>query len=137
MTENPLRNRRLPRPDRQVNLPGGRQLFGDLKAGVASTDDQHRTIGNVTRGPVLGAVELVDVITKALGDRRNERLLERSSRYHDLGGPVAAVLELDEVARLGRPERTDPAIQLDRQRELSRLRSEVGNDVLATGVGGR
>src|SRR5438105_4394927 len=54
-TENPLRERRLPRPDRQVNLAGRGELLGDLKAGVASTDHQHRTVGKIPRRPVPGA----------------------------------------------------------------------------------
>src|SRR6185437_633986 len=51
-TENPLRQRRLPRPDRQMNLSRGRELFGDLKTGIASTDDQHWTVGKIPWRPV-------------------------------------------------------------------------------------
>src|SRR5207237_4311358 len=77
-TENPLRKRRLPRPDRQVNLSGGGELFGDLKAGVASADDQRRTVGKVSRRPVPCAVELEDVLSEAVRDRRHVRDLERA-----------------------------------------------------------
>jgi hypothetical protein len=77
-TEDPLRQRRVPRPDRQVNHTGVRELFGDLKPGVASTNHQHWTIGKVLRRPVLGAVDLEYILTEVAGDRRHARDLKRS-----------------------------------------------------------
>ena len=49
-----------------MDLTRGGELFGDLKAGVAATDDQHRTVGKFPGSPVLGAVELEDVLPELL-----------------------------------------------------------------------
>ena len=113
-TENPLRERRLPRPDRQVNLSGGGELFGELKASVAATNDQHRAIGKFRRRPVPGAVDLEDVLTEVVGDRRHERHLERSGGDHDLIRFIAPAVDLDEVPVLGLPDGTDAAAQRHR-----------------------
>jgi hypothetical protein len=94
-----------------VNLTGGGELFGDLKAGVASTYDQHRIVGELPRRPVLGAMALEDVFTEAVGDRRHERDLERSGRDHDLVGRIAPLVKLDQVPALRPPDRADPAAQ--------------------------
>ena len=136
-TENPLRERRLPRPDRQVNLTGGGELFGDLKTSVAATNDQHRTIGKVPRRPIPGAMELEDVLTELVGDRRHERHLERSGRHHDLIRRIAPAVDLDEVPALGPPDGTDAAAQLHRQREVPGVVGEVGHHVVAPGIGVR
>ena len=50
-----------------------RELFGDLEAGVAAADDEHRPGGHVVRRAVLGAVELHDVRVQLRGDRRASR----------------------------------------------------------------
>ena len=47
--EDALRQRRLARSDRQVDLARARQLLGDLEAGVAAADHEHRPFGRVAR----------------------------------------------------------------------------------------
>ena len=113
---------------------GAGELLGDLVAGVAATDDQHRPGRHVLRSAVLAAVELRDARVEALGDRRHTRDLERAGGDHDLVGLVAAVVELDQEAALPSTDGAHRAAQLDRQLEVARVGGEVGDDVVATGV---
>ena len=110
------------------------ELLGDLIAGVAATDDQHRACRHVLWPAVLAAVELRDARIEALGDRRHTRDLERAGGDHDLVGLVAAIVELDQVAALASADGADTAAQLDRQLEVARVVGEVGDDVVATRV---
>ena len=47
--EDALRQRRLAGADGQVHLARAHQLLGDLVAGVAAADDDHRTVGQLRR----------------------------------------------------------------------------------------
>ena len=83
------------------------ELLGDLEAGVASPDDQHRAGRNVGRGSILAAVELHDVRVQSSSRFGYARALERAGGDHDAAGFVGAVVELDEVAiAAGRTART-------------------------------
>ena len=54
----PLRERLLLRADREDDLVGGRELLGDLKAGVPAPDHEHRPLGHIVRTSVARAVRL-------------------------------------------------------------------------------
>ena len=75
-----------------------RELLGDLEAGVAATDDEHRPGRHVVGAAVRAAVEPDDVRVQALGHLGHARDLERAGGDHDLAGFVGAVVELDHVA---------------------------------------
>ena len=115
-TEDPLRERRLARPDRQVDLVRGRELLGELEAGVAAADDQDRSPSDVLRRSVRAAVDLCHLRIEALGERGHERDLKRSGRDDDLLGLVRPpVVERERVATVGARDRTHGAVQLERQ----------------------
>ena len=124
----------MPRPDRQVYLTGGGELFGNLKAGVASANNQRRTIGKVLGAPVPRAMELEDLFTDAVSDRRHEGHLERPGGDHDLIGRIAVAVKLDEVAGLGAPDGADAAAQHHRESEPRRILGEVGDHVVTAGI---
>jgi hypothetical protein len=73
-----LRQRRLARADRKMHLVRAAELLGDLKAGVAATDHEHRPARNILRRAVVAAVELDDVRVQALSQRGHARDLERA-----------------------------------------------------------
>ena len=54
--ENSLGQRRLARPDRQMDLVTARKLLGDLKTRVAATDDEHRARADGIWCAIRGAV---------------------------------------------------------------------------------
>ena len=85
------------RSDRQMDLVRGGQLLGDLKAGVAATDDQHRTIGKVLGERYWVLWNCTTSGPRSLSDRWHERDLERAGGDHDLIGRVSPVVELDPV----------------------------------------
>ena len=112
-----LGQRRLAGADRQVHLVRARELFGDLKAGVAAAHHEHRAGRHLIGPAVLGAVKLDDPAVQWLGDRRHAGDLERSSGDHHLLGCVAAVVELDQIAAVRPPDGADLAVELNRQVE--------------------
>ena len=83
-----------------MDLVVARELLGDLKAGIAATDDEHRAIGDGIRRPVLGAVQLYHVWVEPIRDRGHERNLEGPGGDHDLLGCVSTVIELDSIATI-------------------------------------
>ena len=95
--EDPLRQRRLARADRQVHLARSGQLLRDLEARVAAADDEDAPVRYGLRRAVGRAVHLHDALVSSLGDRRDERQLERAGGDHHLVGLVCAVVELDDV----------------------------------------
>ena len=80
-------------------------------------------------------MELEDVLTKVVGDRRHERHLERSGRDHDLIGPIAPRCRARRryrpsacrMARTRLPSATGRA-------KCRRVLGEVGHDVVAARV---
>src|ERR671914_1182878 len=126
--------RRMARSDRQVDLARGRQLLGDLEAGVATAHDEHAPARNGVRRPVLGAVQLENGGIEALRDRRDERHLERPRRHDHLIGLVGAVVELDDVAGAALADRADRAVQFYGQVEMTGVTGEVVRDLVPTGV---
>ena len=103
-----------------------RQLFGDLIAGVATTDDEHPAVADVPRRAVRGAVHLGHLRPEPLGDRRDERRLEWPGCDHHLVGFDGAIVELDEVRRIRCPHGLNPTAELERQRR-SAWRSRSGS----------
>ena len=87
------------RADREMHLARPHELGGDLEAGVAAADDQHRARRQVGGRPVPAAVHLHHIAAQVGGHRRRERNLERPGGDHDLVGLIAhAVEEFDEAA---------------------------------------
>ena len=68
--EEALGQRLLARADRQVHLVRRRELLGDLEAGVAAADDEHRAGRDLRRVAVVRAVQLVDLGSQPGGERR-------------------------------------------------------------------
>ena len=60
------------------------ELLRDLAAGVRGADHQHPARGERLGGSVTGAVHLVDVGVELVGDRGDERDVERSGGDHHL-----------------------------------------------------
>jgi hypothetical protein len=79
-------------------------------------------------------VELHDLWTEALRDRRRERDLERAGGDHDLVGLACPVVELDQVGGVGLADRANAAVELDRQVEVTGVVGQVGDDLVPTGV---
>src|SRR5215213_3535470 len=71
-TEDPLGKRLLGCPDRDVCLPRGGELFGDLVAGVATAYDKHPALTDLARRAIRGAVQLGHLGPQPLGNRRDE-----------------------------------------------------------------
>jgi hypothetical protein len=46
------------------------EVFGDLRARVGCSDDEHLASWDLVRVAVLGAVQLGDLVAQLLGDRR-------------------------------------------------------------------
>jgi len=129
--EDPLWQRRLARADGEVHFAGAGELLGDLKAGVAAAHHEHPAVRQFAWRAVVGAVELRHVVGELLRDRRDARDLERSGGDHDLVGAQFAVDQLDAVAAVVGVERGDPAVELDGQREVTRVVEEVADDLVA------
>jgi hypothetical protein len=104
-----------------MHLVGARQLLGDLKAGVAAPDDEHRARRHIDRGAVGAAVELDDERVQALRDCGHSRNLERSGGHDDVVGSVGAVVEFDEIAAPAAAHRADGAVELDGKLEVARV----------------
>ena len=124
-------------PIDQVHVVRGGELLGDLKAGVAATDDEHRPGRDVPPRPAIrAAVELDDVPVESIGHRgTGARNLERAGGDHHLVRFVGAVVELDHVAVIAPVERLRTGLSSSTgSSKLARVVGEVGDDVVAAGV---
>ena len=120
-SEQPLRQRGLPRADGKVHGVRRRQLLGDLKAGVAAADDEDRAAGHAARAAIGGAVRLEQRRVQLVGQRRHARDVERPGGDDDLVGRDApAVRELEDEAVVARPAATAPGCGTGRAGRTSR-----------------
>ena len=133
-SEQPLRQRCLPRPNGEVHGPRRGQLHGDLEPCVAAADDHDRPFGNVARTPVARAVHLDDVRRKVGSECRHVRGLKRAGRNHNLLGLYGASPKVEHEASSGVAERLDLGIQVDWQLEGRRVLLEVADDLVARGI---
>jgi hypothetical protein len=108
-----------------MHLAGGRQLLRDLKAGVATADDEHAALRNGLRRAIARAVHLHDVVAEILGDPRHEWRLERAGGDHHLPRLVGTVIDLHDVTVVLPTHRADAAVQLNRKIELAHIVGEV------------
>ena len=128
--EQPLRQRRLSRPDRQVDGMRPRQLLRDLVAGVASADDHDRSRGNLARPAVPGAVRLEDLRRQVTREARDVRHLERPGRDDDLIRLDRAAVQLDDEAVTLARQRARPRVRPHGKLELRGVLLEVGHDLV-------
>ena len=89
----PLRKRHLARSDGEMGLALGRELLGDLEAGVAAAHDEHGPVGELTGVAVAHAVGLKDGRVEVGGEGWHARHLEGPGGDDDLVG-------LDQLRRL-------------------------------------
>ena len=128
--EQALRQRRLARADREVNLAAAGQLLRDLEAGVAAAHDEHASFGQVRRSPVAGAVRLEDLGCEAAGEGRHDRRLEwPGCDDHRVGANRPAVCVEHEAVRV-LAQRAHGRRELDRQLEMLRVPLEIGSDLV-------
>ena len=109
-----------------------RELFGDLKAGVAATDHEDRPVRHVLGPPVADRVRLEEIRPELLGQLRYVGRLERPGRDDDLirryQPPVDCEAETPVVAAL---ELLDLAVQLHRKLVGRGIALEVGDHLVA------
>ncbi|HWT24205.1 MAG TPA: hypothetical protein VN213_11935 [Solirubrobacteraceae bacterium] len=115
--EDPLRRRRLPRPDREAQLARAGELVGDLEARVAAADDEPAPGREVARLAVGGAAELDDA-----PDPGAPRSPARAGPGTARSRPRPAVVErtagqLDPVAARGGAQPGPAAVELDGELE--------------------
>ena len=89
---------------------GRGKLRRDLKAGVTAADDENRSLGDVARALVAGAVCLGHVRRELVGERRHARQLEGTGGDDDLVGLDLPVLERNEEASAVRVQRLHRAL---------------------------
>jgi hypothetical protein len=130
-----LRERRLARPDGEVDGVRRRQFLGDLKARIAAADHEHGAPGHAARAAVGGAVRLEQRRVQLVGKRRHIGHVKRPGGDNDLVGLDApAVRELEDEAVVLGLQRPHPATKPDRQVERPRVLLEVGHHLVAAGV---
>src|SRR5581483_6987380 len=132
--EEPLRQRCLARPDRELDAMGRGELLRDLEAGVTAADDENRSLRDVARAPVGGAVRLEEVRRERAGERRYARDLKRAGGDDDLVGLDLSILEPDDEASAVRGQRPHRAPQLDRKPEGGGVLLEIGDHFVASRV---
>ena len=128
--EDPLRQRRLTRADREVDLVRRRELLRDLVARVPAADHGDRSRRDVARPHVAGAVRLEHLGREPVRESRHVRHLERSRRDDDLVGRELPVLEPDDEVTVALRERAHRAPELDRKLERGRVLLEVGDHLV-------
>jgi glycosyltransferase involved in cell wall biosynthesis len=73
----------MPRDGQEDGAAGGEQFIGDLNAGCASANDQHRTIGQVFWPSVSSRIGLDDRRRDISAEMRDARPLKRPGRHDD------------------------------------------------------
>jgi hypothetical protein len=108
------------------------EVFGDLRARVGRSDDEHVAGGDLVGVAVLGAVQLGDRVAQLIGDRRYVGALVGARGDDHPRGFVHARLGLHAIAAIRWFERAHAAVVSDRQLEpLGVLLEVVGDGVLA------
>src|SRR4029453_9480839 len=130
----PLGKRLLTSADRENDLVGSRELFGDLETGVSTPDHEHRPLWHIVGTSVARAVRLPNAgveLVRQLGDVRR---LKWPGRDHDLvGGDRPTVHVEDKTPTLvGKPAHV--ALELDWQLEGLRVALEVADYLVASRV---
>ena len=140
--EHALRQRLLPRTDREHDLVRRRELLRDLEARVSATHHEDRARRNVAPA--------VDNRRRASGRRRRSSFSASFGTYGTWNGPVAtttwsAVIVRPSTSRRKRPSSSrsslvDLAVQFDRQLEGLRVALEVRDHLVsgrvAVGIAG-
>src|SRR5581483_4218525 len=129
-----LRQRCLPRADRENDLVGAGELLGELKTSVPAADDEDCALGNIGRPPISRAVRLPDLGAEVLGKGRNAWLLERAGGNNDLVGGDARPIEVEDEAPVVAGKTAHIAIELDRELEHLRIAFEVLDHLVPTRV---
>src|SRR4051794_16988559 len=107
-----------------MNIVRDRELLGNLKAGVASADDENRALGKVIRIAVFAAVQLDDTRVELVGNWRHPRDLKRARGHNDLLGLVGALVGFEDVRVNCSAERMHSTTKLNRQVELAGVLGE-------------
>jgi hypothetical protein len=113
---------------------GRGELPRDLKAGVTPADDENRSLGDIARAPVAGAVCLEQVRRELAGERRHARDLKGTGGEDDLVGLDLPVLERDDEPAAFRIHRPHRAFELDRELEGGGVPLEIGDHFVARRV---
>src|SRR3954451_20789686 len=132
--EEPLRQRCLARPDRELDAMGRGELRRDLKAGVTAADDENRSLRDVARAPVDGAVCLEHVWRELAGEGWHARNLKGTGGDNDLVGLDLPALEPDDEPSALRVHRLRRAPQLDRELEGGGVLLKIGDHFVASRV---
>ena len=125
-----LRQRLLTRADRKDDLVGRGELLGDLEAGVPAPDDEHRSLGDVARPPIAGAMCLPDLRIEVLGELGDVRRLEWPRSDHDLVGTDRPPVDVEDEAPILARKPAHVAVELDRELERLRVALEVDDHIV-------
>ncbi len=129
--EEPLRQGRLARPNRELNGVARRQFFCDLEAGVTPADDQDAAVGDVARPAVARAVHLEDLGRELPGNWGRARLVERAGGDDDLIGHNVPPVSLDQEGAVLVAQRRDGGVESNRKIEPRRVLLEVADHFIA------
>jgi hypothetical protein len=131
----PSHQRHLARSDGEMGLALGRQLLGDLEAGVAAAHDEHGPVGELTGVAVAHAVGLKDGRVEVGCEGWHAWHLKGPGGDDDLVGlNGCAVLKVEPEAAVLVSDRPDLAAELHGEVVGLRVALEVGDDLVAAGI---
>ena len=110
---------------------GAGELLGDLKAGVAATDNERSPLRKIARSAVADGVRLEDLAREVLRQPWDVRRLERTGRDYDLIGRSRPSVDVQREAFLLGSKLMNLAVQLHWEVERFGVALEVVDHLIA------